>query len=169
MPTRTVVAETDMRLVLDILVAVMLIAMLAGAVYFGHFNDPSGSAQETCRSELRRFQRQVTLQAALQRGDGGDLAHPGTIDPDWFSGGLPTNPLLGPAHPWVEVIDEGQRNLEHPVDPAITDPAVARFWYNPYRGIVRARVPASMSDTAAVDLYNFVNDAELVSLFMASE
>jgi hypothetical protein len=41
----------------------------------------------------------------------------------------------------------------------------SRFWYNPYAGVVRARVPQGASDAAALKMYNAVNVSRLRSLF----
>ncbi|RMD62322.1 MAG: hypothetical protein D6824_06910 [Planctomycetota bacterium] len=45
------------------------------------------------------------------------------------------------------------------------DESVASFWYNPGTGAVRARVPATVSDQRAVELYNRVNNTSLRSIF----
>jgi hypothetical protein len=38
------------------------------------------------------------------------------------------------------------------------------FWYNPALGIVRARVPRTLSDADAIDTYNRVNGTAIRSL-----
>jgi len=40
----------------------------------------------------------------------------------------------------------------------------AMFWYNPARGVIRARVPRTLSDADAVALYNDVNRTKVVEL-----
>ena len=55
--------------------------------------------------------------------------------------------------------------LEHPVNLTASDYSLAQFWYNPNTGQVRARVPAGISDAAALGLYNRVNDCNVPDLF----
>jgi hypothetical protein len=43
------------------------------------------------------------------------------------------------------------------------DNSVASFWYNPYQGVIRARVPIVISDRKA--LYNSVNRTRLDSIY----
>jgi hypothetical protein len=38
------------------------------------------------------------------------------------------------------------------------------FWYNPALGVVRARVPRTLSDAEALELYNEVNGTRLQEL-----
>ena len=88
-----------------------------------------------------------------------------TVDAAWFSGNLPVNPLLAGGHPWVEVAGESVRELTHPVRRMATGTNVAQFWYNPYKGVLRARVPADVSEATGMDLYNRVNDCDLEKLY----
>jgi hypothetical protein len=39
------------------------------------------------------------------------------------------------------------------------------FWYNPYQGVIRTRVPAMISDQRSLDLYNRLNRCTLQSIF----
>ena len=87
------------------------------------------------------------------------------IDPDWFEGDLPENPLVGPEHPWVEIAPIADKARLHPSRLTTSLASVASFWYNPYNGVVRARVPVGISDARALDVYNEVNDCELETLF----
>ncbi len=154
-----------MRLLLDTLVALMLAAILVGVVFHNRTDQEVNTARDTTRLELRRFQQQVALQSALARVDHNERGYPITIDPEWFQGQLPSNPLLGPEHPWVEVASPEQKEMLHPQERVASGKGVAKFWYNPHMGIVRARVPVGMSDAASVELYNFVNDSNLPDLF----
>jgi hypothetical protein len=43
--------------------------------------------------------------------------------------------------------------------------STAAFWYNPYKGILRARVPYDISDERALDLYNRVNGTSVSSIY----
>lgn len=154
-----------MRLILDTLVALMLAAILVGVVFHSRSDRAIDEARETTRLELRRFQQQISLQSALAKVERTERGYPVMIDPDWFQGSLPSNPLLGPEHPWVEIASPEQEALMHPQERVASNKGIAKFWYNPYAGVVRARVPVGLSDTASLELYNFVNDAGLPDLF----
>jgi hypothetical protein len=39
------------------------------------------------------------------------------------------------------------------------------FWYNPYQGVIRTRVPPAISDQRSLDLYNRLNRCNLSSIF----
>lgn len=156
-----------MRLLLDTLVALMLAGLLVGVVFHNRTDREVDKSRETTRMELRRFQQQVALQSALAKVERNDRGYPLTIDPEWFQGNLPSNPLLGPEHPWVEIASPEHKDLMHPQERVASGKSVAKFWYNPHAGIVRARVPVGMSDSASLELYNFVNGASLPNLFAA--
>ena len=64
----------------------------------------------------------------------------------------------------VEVAGEADAHLLHPRVRMTVDEEMAGFWYNPYQGIVRARVPVLVSDKDATELYNRLNNASLTSL-----
>ncbi len=154
-----------MRTLLNILVPVMLAGILVGVVMIRSTERIKHDQIRTARDEVRRFQRQITFQATM--ADIGLTAdrYPVTADPNWFHGNLPENPLIEVGHPWVEIAGRNDRSLLHPQDLVVRDAAAAQFWYNPFQGIVRARVPGDISDARALKLYNQVNDSRLRGLF----
>ncbi len=154
-----------MRFVLNLLILLMLTGLLAGAVYLYQQDHERERNIEQTRDQVRRIEQQIKLQGTL--GDLGltDRGYPATLDPDWFDPGLPLNALLSAAHPWVEIAHEDQAALSHPLDPVARYRSQAQFWYNPYTGIIRARVPAMPSDRSTLELYNRVNGSRLTSLF----
>jgi hypothetical protein len=154
-----------MRLLLDTLVALMLAAILVGVVFHSRTDREVNQARDLTRTELRRFQQQIALQSALAKVERNERGYPVTVDPEWFQGNLPSNPLLGPEHPWVEIASPEHKDLLHPQERVASSKAIAKFWYNPHMGIVRARVPVGMSDSASLELYNFANSVSLPSLF----
>lgn len=154
-----------MRLFMDAVVALMLLALLAGVVWYNKQDNVQQKDRETARSECRRFQQQIALQSALARGDRNERGYPETIDPAWFQGVNPNNPLVNPVNPWVQVAGPEHKYLLHPPDPVCATKSIAKFWYNPYMGVVRARVPSGFSDAASLELYNFINDCQLTELF----
>ncbi|MDY7110274.1 MAG: hypothetical protein SYC29_16720 [Planctomycetota bacterium] len=154
-----------MRLILDTLVALMLVGILAGLVMHHRQAQDVRAAQDLARDEVRRFQQQIHLHTALSGGEQRERGYPVSIEPDWFQGNLPVNPLLGRDHPWLEVAGPGATHALHPTDLVAADRDSASFWYNPATGVVRARVPVGVSDAQALELYNYVNDCTLPTLF----
>ena len=157
-----------MRIFIDILIALMIAGILAGAVVLHRTKQEMQQKIETTRIEVRRFQRQLMLRVAMAQAGLGIESFPETIDPSWFEDNLPMNPLLNEGHPWVEVAAKSERTLTHPIDLTANEMADAKFWYNPYLGLVRARVPADLSDAKALELYNSINETDLVDLFSRS-
>jgi hypothetical protein len=157
--------DANMRLILDTLVALMLVGILAGLVIYHRDARDVQAQHDFARDEVRRFQQQIHLHTALSAGENRERGYPASIDPDWFQGNLPVNPLLGPEHPWLEVAGPSNRQALHPADLVAADQNTASFWYNPAMGVVRARVPVGVSDARALELYNYVNDCSLSTLF----
>ncbi len=157
-----------MRIFIDILIALMIAGILAGAVVLHRSNQEKQLNIETTRVEVRRFQRQLMLKAAIAQAGNSNERFPDTVDPTWFGENLPKNYLLNEGHPWVEIAAKSERTLAHPIDPTANEMTDAQFWYNPYLGLVRARVPADVSDAKAVELYNTINETDLVDLFSRS-
>lgn len=160
-----------MRFVLDTLVALMVVGLIVGA--FMHFKTSRGMEQrvERARMELRRFDTQLSLKAQLGEVEVSTANYPMSIDPAWFADNLPNNPLLQRGRPLVEIATEQQQDLQHPVERAVSDRdrSLAQFWYNPYRGLLRARVPNAGTDSKTLSLYNRVNDSRLPSLFATGD
>jgi hypothetical protein len=154
-----------MRLIIDSLVALMLTGILAGVVLQTRSGRRMEQRIELTSAEVRRFQSQITLQAAMEKVEMSQRGYPSEVDPAWFVGNLPINPMLGPAYPWLEIASAEQRDLVHPPNRIAFGTDVAQFWYNPYTGVVRARVPAELSDATALRLYNRINDTHLKDLY----
>lgn len=154
-----------MRLIIDSLFAVVLVAVLAGVAL--HYKQERRFEQDVAgtRAEVRRFQAQIMVQSALEKVPLSQRGYPLTIETRWFGSTLPSNLLLGPAYPWVEIASADQRNRTHPVRRMATDRKLAQFWYNPNSGVVRARVPDSVSDATALRLYNEINDSAVSRIY----
>lgn len=157
-----------MRWAIDSLVALMISGVVAGVVLYYRNTEQEGKHRETLRSDVTRFNNQVILQSALGRVEISVRGFPMTIDPEWFNednGSLPENPMMEGNHPWVEIAGVDQADLTHPPVRVAFDSTSAKFWYNPYTGNVRARVPAGLSDAETLNLYNYVNSCDLADLF----
>jgi hypothetical protein len=110
---------------------------------------------------LREFERVLSIQAASKTVEVTSHGWPNTMDPAWFGGSPPQNPLAPPDRPWVEIATEDQADLADPPVRITAQRDIAGFWYNPYKGVVRARVPLLASEETTVDLYNRVNGSSI--------
>ncbi len=153
-----------MRLLMNTLVALMLAGILAGVIFFNRVQEAQASDTRGTVDAIRQIQQQLTLQVALERVEMTDAGWPRTVDTAWFPLELTDNGLLSPGHPWMEVAGPAQRHRLHPISITADDRSIASFWYNPYQGIVRARVPSGMTDAETLRLYNQVNKCGLTSL-----
>ncbi len=154
-----------MRTLLNILVALTFVAIGVVVVMSRQADTIQKNQIKTTKAEVLRFQRQITLQATVADVELTAEGFPVTIDPKWFQDHLPHNPLLEIGRPWVEIAGWEERSLLHPIDLAVRDAAGTQFWYSPYKGIVRARVPADISDERALKIYNHVNGSGLMHIF----
>lgn len=116
------------------------------------------------RAAVRLLQANIDLHAALSRESGGPVTYPPQIETLWFEEEVPTNQLLDSKAPWVELARDDERGLRHPRNPTRDGGEHAMFWYNPTLGIIRARVPRTLSDAEAVGLYNEINGTRLNEL-----
>ncbi len=154
-----------MRILLNILIALTLIGIGVVIVMSRQADGAKQDQIKTTKEEVRRFQRQITWQATVADVELTSEGFPVTIDPKWFQDRLPHNPLLEVGRPWVQIAGWDERALLHPSDLAARDSAAAQFWYSPYKGIVRARVSADISDERALKIYNRVNGTGLMHMF----
>ncbi len=146
-----------MRLLIDTLVALMLAGLLGGILLYRQQDRTSEEQLDQVQQSLRLIEQQVVLHAAMADTDLTGRGFPTEIDPEWFSESLPRNSLAGAGHPWVEIAGRSQADLRDPPVRVLLDESYAAFWYNPYQGLVRARVPANVSDERALQIYNEIN------------
>ncbi len=150
-----------MRLITDTLVALMLVGLLAGVIIHHRHKRDLEHRVRTTGAAVERFQMEINLQAAMEKVTLTKRGYPQSVKLEWFEGDLPKNSLMGDRYPWVEIASSSRRDRLHPVNRMATTFEVAQFWYNPYTGVVRARVPDSASDATALRLYNRVNNSDL--------
>lgn len=116
-------------------------------------------------ANVDRFRQVLAYRAAANEAEVNQRGWPVTVDPQWFNGDPPRNLLVSPERPWVEVATPNEAQLMDPPVRMTLDPKLASFWYNPYQGIIRARVPVSINDAKALSLYNAVNGTHLESIY----
>ncbi len=157
-----------MRLLIDSMILLMVLVILIGAVSYRHEAERKDLEMLSVREGLNRFQKTLEYQSALwmaQEDSQGN--YPPQIMPEWFSKGLPRNSLIAGKRPWLDIAPQGDYN-DHPPDPLATGEQAA-FWYNPERGIIRARVPQQGTDRLTLELYNRVNGTALTKLLNDSD
>ena len=90
-----------------------------------------------------------------------DLMADGSIDNNTdLPSKAPLNWLSNARAPWIEYALPGELSRDHPRVPTFRGGRGAMFWYNPTRGVIRARVPESASDEASRALYAEVNGVD---------
>jgi type II secretory pathway pseudopilin PulG len=165
-----------MRLLVDCLIVLMLLAVLA--LVFGerrraqHRIDQLGQVYRA----LSRLQEQARYHGAMDQAlrcsaSGGQAANsasevggmPELVSPAWFGSDLPHNVMVGGTQPWLDIAPPGD-TADDPPDPVIHRPDQAGFWYNPARGVFRARVAPQFSEQETLDLYNELNNRNLTGL-----
>jgi hypothetical protein len=114
---------------------------------------------------LREFDRTLAIQAGSKQVELTSRGWPVTVDPGWFLGSPPRNTLVPQDRPWVEVAPPDQAELLDPPLRISGSREIAGFWYNPYQGVVRARVPMAVSERKSIDLYNQVNRRTIDAIY----
>jgi hypothetical protein len=150
-----------MRRAVDVVCALAAVAVIAVAAFALSASFRERSTIGAAAQALDQFRRVLSIQAAAKEREHRGTGWPDTIELAWFEGEPPKNPLLSPDRPWVEVATPDQADLDDPPVRVAVSTTYAAFWYNPAKGIVRARVPLKMSEAASVALYNQVNGADI--------
>ncbi len=114
------------------------------------------------------IQSEINARSALENSPLNEFGFPPSIEAAWFVEGLPYNPLVDHERPWLEIATGDALFKHHPKDPVLRNRTSAEFWYNPRRGIVRARVPQMPSDRMSLQIYNQVNGTTLSDLWHSS-
>jgi len=158
-----------MRRIVEVIVVLGIVGLFAWMLSFRSQHQKLDHEARFVTEEVRRFELEIKLRAATADGTGTELTGrkwPSTIDPNWFEE-PPRNTLLSPDRPWVEVAPPEHAELTDPVMRIALGTDLASFWYNPYQGVIRARVPVTINDRQALTLYNHVNRTSLTSLYAA--
>lgn len=153
------------RWLADIAALVVVLALGSGLLLFERARRDREATIHRVTADARRLELELKYRAASKSVELNPRGWPVTVDPKWFDSDPPINALLSPHRPWVEVASPDEAGLLHPRVRMAVDESYAAFWYNPYQGVVRARVPVMVSDEQATELYNRVNAATIHSIF----
>jgi hypothetical protein len=166
MPPRAHARPTTLRRTVDVVTAMAAIGLIAGMVYSQYDRARALADEQRVADDLERFHQMIQLRAATKDVALNQRGWPITIDPAWFGDDPPRNVLVPPDRPWVEVAPPEDAELGDPELRVSLNSSLASFWYNPYQGIVRARVPLRINDAQTLDLYNRINGTAMASLFV---
>lgn len=156
--------EGPVRWVLDAIAVLTLIGLVAAVMMHQRTVAGREALVERTITDLRRLELEIKYRAVTPGTALNELGWPVTVDAGWFEEDPPRNRLVTAGRVWVEVAGEADANLLHPKVRMTVDDDLAGFWYNPFQGIVRARVPVMVSDSDATALYNRINGTSLASL-----
>lgn len=153
-----------MRLVLDSLIALMLVAILCGVLMHQRRQDRALADLQLVHESLVQLKERAFLQAAMESDEEHTgPRYPDRLKPEWFPQTLPVNVLVDQHHPWIDLAPPHDF-AQHPPDPVIDGPEQAGFWYNPNNGVFRARVTPQITDRQTLKLYNQANGSALAAL-----
>jgi len=152
------------RLLVDGLIALLLVGVLVCVVLFHREQNEMTRHYQTVRDALAVLHERAFYHGVLGKDEQDAKGFPQTISPLWFRAeGLPMNAAVPGRQPWLDIAPQGDDSY-HPPDAVITRSDQAGFWYNPNRGIFRARVMPQWSSTATLQLYNQLNGVALEDL-----
>lgn len=158
--------NTRMRWVRDLALLIVIAGFIGGGVIMLRQQRDQEALVQQVAAELVRMETEVKFRSATRGAELNARGWPVTVDPKWFQPRPPMNTLVSPDRPWVEVANMSEAGLTHPPVRVTIDTTLAAFWYNPYQGIVRARVPAMVNDERTLQVYNRINGSGLSSLFV---
>mgnify|MGYP000150310720 FL=1 len=147
-----------MRLVIDSLIAVMVLGVLAGVLYFNRTTEQGEQETAAVIAALAELHEQAKHQTAIATAVAGRDTVVAEVMPHWFADGVPTNVLVAEGQPWIDLAPPGDEGV-HPPDPVIHGPEQAGFWYNPTTGVFRARVMPQLSEAETLAAYNKANNS----------
>jgi type II secretory pathway pseudopilin PulG len=147
-----------MRLLVDSLIALTLVAVLGGVLWHRRAAERQVENVEATQQSLRAIEAQALYRGSLGECQTTWMGYPLVLKIEWFEH-RPANLLADNAN-WLDIVEKSKEFESNP-DHVTCESGRAAFWYNPYRGIVRARVAPQMSAKATIDLYNLVNGTSL--------
>ncbi|MCC6579085.1 MAG: hypothetical protein IT440_01490 [Phycisphaeraceae bacterium] len=153
-----------MRWMLDILAVVAMAAVLGVLLTHTREHQRQGLRRQAVQDALAKLTEQALVAGATKGRPHTAMGYPFIASPTWFaSQDAPVNVLAPRCNPWVDMAPTDDLALDPP-DPVIVSPHQAGFWYNPGRGVFRARVQPQSSQRATLELYNMLNGRDLKML-----
>jgi len=153
-----------MRLAVNALIAAMVLALLASVLWHNQRERRLLSKYQATHEALALLHEKAIYHGTLSREAVSPTGFPLVVSPVWFRAeGLPLNAMVPGRQPWMDVAPPGDTK-DHPPDPVIQTDHQAGFWYNPNRGIFRARALPSYTDADTLAIYNHLNGTSLESL-----
>ncbi len=128
-----------------------------------------GEGERQCTQSLARIRQEVKARAALEGSELSPRGWPMTLQSDWFGAENPTNPLVPIGKEWVEIASVSEAMLTNPPVRCDMTRTLSGLWYNPYIGVVRARVPFLDTEYDTIQLYNRLNRSNITALNVAPE
>jgi hypothetical protein len=156
-----------MRRAVDCVAAITALAIGLGMGGYYYLQQQDAQQLAAVSQGLRRFEQVLAFRGASKEAQTSERGWPLTVDPTWFASDAPRNLLITPDRPWLEVATAEQGEFQDPPVRIALSSDTAAFWYNPYKGIIRARVPIAISDQRALELYNRVNGTSLDNIYCA--
>lgn len=151
-----------MRLVIDSLIALMLVAVLGGVLVMHSRSKQADRAMADTQQALAALHERTAYQTSVQSALAGHQQVMVQIDPAWFGEKMPVNLLASADRPWIDLAPPGDLS-DHPPDPLIYNQQQAAFWYNPTLNVFRARVEPGLSEAQTLERYNQVNGTSLMA------
>jgi len=151
-----------MRRVVDMLIVMLLVAVMAGLVW--HYRSEQGDLRDyrAVHDAISKLYEKALIQGSV--GEQSTKAgFPLMMHAKWFGDSLPINVAVPDSQPWIDIAPLGDM-ADHPPDPVVFNEEQAGFWYNPNRGLFRARVPMQFTDEETLELYNQLNNTALKKL-----
>ena len=148
-----------MRRVVDILIVLLLVAVMIGLVLHYRGEQEALKNYRAVHEAISKLYEQALFQGSLNENTT-KAGFPLMIYPKWFPEHLPVNVAVPDTQPWLDIAPLGDMS-DHPPDPVIVDGEQAGFWYNPNRGLFRARVTLQFTEEETLTLYNQLNNTAL--------
>lgn len=159
--------RSSMRRIVDVIALGLCLVVVTLVVIQQTRNESVESVVTQTELSLAQFHEVLKVQATTNGVAVNGRGWPNTIEGHWFEDDPPRNHLLTGDRPWVELAPAEDADRDHPADPVAFDLEghnAASFWYNPYRGVVRARVAPQINEDETLALYNRVNGVFLATL-----
>jgi hypothetical protein len=154
-----------LRIVIAILTGVMAAGIAGGYQWVKESREHQAAGVLRARGAAGAIEREIRIRAATGGVEVNGRGWPTTVDVGWWQGRPPQNPLVPGDRPWLEIAGASENGLMHPPVRQSVHKSQAAFWYNPAKGVVRARVGPAVSDRIAIEVYNRVNGSSVAELF----